>query len=153
MTVRPAKTQISLGIRPVCSESSLSACRKRGSLATQWAQAKTLIRLGGCPGWSESSLGTQSFCCFVMSRLIYRFNFMAVVRASNWTRPKSCCLILYVWSSVPGQTGFLLDHVILKFHNTKESCLHQVLFVFISYNYSLSYYSDSFENSTRCRNA
>ena len=26
--------------------------------------AKTLIRLGGCPGWSESSLGVQSFCWF-----------------------------------------------------------------------------------------
>ena len=26
--------------------------------------AKTLIRLGGCRGWSESSLGAQSFCWF-----------------------------------------------------------------------------------------
>ena len=26
--------------------------------------AKTLIRLGGCPGWSESSLGAQTFCWF-----------------------------------------------------------------------------------------
>ena len=26
--------------------------------------AKTLIRLGRCPGWSESSLGAQSFCWF-----------------------------------------------------------------------------------------
>ena len=26
--------------------------------------AKTLIRLGGSPGWSESSLGAQSFCWF-----------------------------------------------------------------------------------------
>ena len=26
--------------------------------------AKTLIRLGGCPGLSESSLGAQSFCWF-----------------------------------------------------------------------------------------
>ena len=26
--------------------------------------AKTLIRLGGCPGWSESSLGGKSFCWF-----------------------------------------------------------------------------------------
>ena len=34
ISVRPAKTQISLGIRPVWSESSLSACRKVGSLAT-----------------------------------------------------------------------------------------------------------------------
>ena len=36
VTVRPAKTQISLGIHPVWSESSLF----------------------GCPGWSESSLST-----------------------------------------------------------------------------------------------
>ena len=27
-------------------------------------KAKTLIRLGGCPGWSESSLGAHSFCSF-----------------------------------------------------------------------------------------
>ena len=26
--------------------------------------AKTLIRLGGCPSWSESSLGAQPFCWF-----------------------------------------------------------------------------------------
>ena len=26
--------------------------------------AETLIRLSGCPGWSESSLGAQSFCWF-----------------------------------------------------------------------------------------
>ena len=66
MAVRPAKTQISLGIRPVWSESSMSAWRKLGSLATHWAHsdAKTRIRLGGCPGWSESSLGAQSFCWF-----------------------------------------------------------------------------------------
>ena len=64
MAVRPAKTQISLDIRPVWSESSLSAWRSIGSLSTHWAQAKTLIRLGGCPDWSESSLGAHSFCWF-----------------------------------------------------------------------------------------
>ena len=74
MAVRPAKTQISLGIHPVWSESSLSTWRTLGSLATHWEHsedsdqtgqnprlfwvfAKTLIRLSGCPGWSESSLG------------------------------------------------------------------------------------------------
>ena len=38
-----------------------------GQLRTQaffMRTAKTLIRLGGCPGWSESSLGAQSFCWF-----------------------------------------------------------------------------------------
>ena len=38
--VRPAKTQISLGIRPVLSESSLFAWRKLGSLATHWAHSE-----------------------------------------------------------------------------------------------------------------
>ena len=38
--VRPAKTQISLGIRPVWSESSLSAWRKLRSLDTQWTHSE-----------------------------------------------------------------------------------------------------------------
>ena len=38
--VRPAKTQISLGIGPVWSESSLSAWRNLGSLATHWTHSE-----------------------------------------------------------------------------------------------------------------
>ena len=38
--------------------------KKAWVLATHWVQAKTLIRLGGCPGWSKSSLGAQSLCWF-----------------------------------------------------------------------------------------
>ena len=38
--VRPAKNQISLGIRPVWSESLLSTWRNLGSLATNWACSK-----------------------------------------------------------------------------------------------------------------
>ena len=36
--------------------------------------AKTLIRLGGCPGWSESSLGAQIFCwfCHVAAQIIVK---------------------------------------------------------------------------------
>ena len=56
--LRPAKTQISLGIRPVWSESSLSAWRNIESSATHWAH---------CEDWSDwadaqaadSSPGTQ----------------------------------------------------------------------------------------------
>ena len=40
VSVRPAKTQISLGICPVWSESSLSAWRNTGSLATHWAHSE-----------------------------------------------------------------------------------------------------------------
>ena len=39
-SMRPAKTQISLGVRPVWSESSLSAWRKLGFLATHWAHSE-----------------------------------------------------------------------------------------------------------------
>ena len=49
MSVRPAKTQISLGIRPVWSESSLSAWRKLGSLATHWAHSKDSDQTGQMP--------------------------------------------------------------------------------------------------------
>ena len=40
LTVRPAKTQISLGICIVWSESSLCAWRNIGSLATHWAPSR-----------------------------------------------------------------------------------------------------------------
>ena len=69
----PAKTQNSLGIRPVWSESSLCAqwVAKDPSLLER--TAKTLFRLGACPGWSESSLGAHSFCsfCHVAAQLCF----------------------------------------------------------------------------------
>ena len=49
VVVRPAKTQISLGIRPVWSESSLSAWRKLGSLATDWAHSEDSDLTGRIP--------------------------------------------------------------------------------------------------------
>ena len=49
MSVRPAKTQISLGIRPVWSESSLSAWRNLGSLASHWAHSEDSDQTGRMP--------------------------------------------------------------------------------------------------------
>ena len=59
--VRPAKTQISLDVRPVWgwSKSSVSAWRRIGSLATQRAHTKNWS------GWSESLCWAySSFCWF-----------------------------------------------------------------------------------------
>ena len=73
--VRPANTQISLGMRPVWSESSLSTWRKLGSLAcsyplnaqrrlwSDWADAQADLSLG----WAHIH-----FVGFVMRRLIYQ---------------------------------------------------------------------------------
>ena len=47
--VRPVKSQISLGIRPIWSGSSLSAWRKLGSLATQWAHSEYADKSGWMP--------------------------------------------------------------------------------------------------------
>ena len=47
--VRPVKTQISLGICPVWSESSLSAWRKLGSLATHCAHSEDSDHTGQMP--------------------------------------------------------------------------------------------------------
>ena len=47
--VRPAKTQISLGIGPVWSETLLSAWRKLGSLATRWAHSEDSDQTGQMP--------------------------------------------------------------------------------------------------------
>ena len=49
MSVRPAKTQISLGNHPVWSESSLSAWRNLGSLATHWAHSEDSDQNGRMP--------------------------------------------------------------------------------------------------------
>ena len=49
MVVRPAKTQISLGISPVWPESSLSAWRNLGSLATQWVYSEDSGQTGWMP--------------------------------------------------------------------------------------------------------
>ena len=54
------KTQTSLGIRPVWSESLLCAqWVAKGSVLLQ-ADSEDSDQTGGCAGWSESSLGAQS---------------------------------------------------------------------------------------------
>ena len=71
MSVRPAKTQISPGIRPVWSESSLSAWRKLGSLATHWVHSEDFDQTGRMPRLIWVFAGRTHFLGFVMSRLIF----------------------------------------------------------------------------------
>ena len=84
VSVRPAKTQITLGIHPVWSESPLSTWKNLGSLATIERKAKALIRLGGCPGWSESSLGAHSFCWFC--HVVAHINFEGRLMQKPWQK-------------------------------------------------------------------
>ena len=74
VVVRPAKTQISLGIHPVWSESSLTAWRKHGSLATHWAHSEDSDQTGHPPSLIWVFAGrTGHFVRFVTGWLNYYY--------------------------------------------------------------------------------
>ena len=65
----------------------VQASKDSDQLYTHWVAkdpmflhaGKTLIRLGGCPGWSESSLGAHRFVAFVVLWLIFVCHYWAVI--------------------------------------------------------------------------
>ena len=69
--VRPVKTRISLGIRPVWPESSVSAWRKLGSLATHWAHSEDWSDWADIQADMSLRWAHSHFLGFVMSRLIF----------------------------------------------------------------------------------
>ena len=66
MSVHPVKTQISLGIRPIWSESLLSAWRNLGPLATHWAHSKDSDQTGQMP-WLIRVLAGCTLILLVLS--------------------------------------------------------------------------------------
>ena len=82
--MRSAKTQISLGIRPVWSESSLSAWRKPVSLAIHWAHSEDSDQTGRMPRliWVFAER-TVSLLVFVMRRL----NWPGYRKLTEWHAP------------------------------------------------------------------
>ena len=62
--VRPAKTQISQGVRPVWSESSLSTWRNGGSSATQWVHCEDSDQTWRAQADLSLRWAHRSFCWF-----------------------------------------------------------------------------------------
>ena len=89
--LRPAKTQNSLGIHPVWSESLLSAWRTLGSLATHWACS------GDWPDWADAQAGLNLcwahiwFCCFC--REVAHFHFLPFIIIISWKQRHICRFI------------------------------------------------------------
>ena len=71
VSVCPVKTQISLGICPVWSKSSLSAWRKLESLATHWVHSEDWWDWADAQADPSLRWVHTHFVGFVMSRLIY----------------------------------------------------------------------------------
>ena len=76
----PSEDSDQPGICPVWSESSLSAWRKLGTLATHRAHSEDSDQTGRIPGWSESSLGAQPHCWF--------FHVAAQIKIQHWDETK-----------------------------------------------------------------
>ena len=83
MSVCPAKTQISLCTHPVWSESSLSAWRNLGSLATQWAHSED---------WSDWLIWvfagcTVVFCwfCHVAAQMVKSYLSCVHLQIPEWS--------------------------------------------------------------------
>ena len=98
MAVRPAKTQISLGIRPVWSESLLSAWRKLGSLATHWAQRRLWSDWADAQADLSLRWAQSHFVGFVMSRLILCWSYFWI---SIWSTgcPKKHVTFLFAFTA------------------------------------------------------
>ena len=81
VSVHPVKTQISLGIRPVWSASSLSAWRKFRSLATYLAHSKDSDQTGRMPRLIWVCTGRT--CHFV--------GFVTILKTNDWLRISCYC--------------------------------------------------------------
>ena len=65
------------------AQSALSACRKLGSLATQWTHIEDSDKLGGCSGWSVFTGRTCHFVGLVKMWLIYACRPIKLILASS----------------------------------------------------------------------
>ena len=103
VAVRQAKTQISLGIRPVWSVFAVRM-NKHWVLSYPLSAQRRLIRLGGCPGWSESSLGEHSFCLFC--HVAAHMYMISIVSWYYSLLPFICQNVVLCWQKVRKQFSY-----------------------------------------------
>ena len=112
--VRPSKTQFSLGIGPVWSESSLSAWRKLGSLATNWAHSKDCNQTGPIPRLIWVFTGAQiillvlswgdSFSLKTLTRISHYHSSVSLCSSISpgiWRPRQPSCCPAHPWWSPP----------------------------------------------------
>ena len=96
----PAKTQISLGISPVWSESMPSARRNLWSLATHWAQSEDSDQITRMPGLIWPFTGrTDHFELKQVLKLSYRIhNGIVDWWSLNWSLGNICPPVYNLWN-------------------------------------------------------
>ena len=97
---------------PVWSESSLCTLWVAKDPSFFMQTAKTLIRLGGCPGWSESSLGAHAILLVLSWGGSYPFatSFSSLMSHTYLVHFSSLCEICRVVNSLRSWHDFLSAH-------------------------------------------
>ena len=85
VSVHPAKTQMLRLIRVFAVR-----MKKPWVLSYPLSAQRRLIRLGGCRGWSESSLGAHSLCWFC--HVVAQMYVILILRGCKW-----CCFYAWHW--------------------------------------------------------
>ena len=105
-------------------------CALNGWLRTQAffiRTAKTLIRLGGCAGWSESSLGAHSFCCFFCHDAAYKILIYLPKQRLEVEMPRRisslchCCNNIYNRVNIMRRRSF---HILFKYRFNWDFMVH-----------------------------
>ena len=68
-----------------------------------------MIRLGGCPGWSESSLGAQSLCmfCHVAAQMSLSLRCLFWKKYDIFPLKNICCIYLSVHSALLSRNDYV----------------------------------------------
>ena len=71
--------------------------------------AKTLIRLGGCPGWSESYWAHKPFCwfCHEAAHFFRPKAFCRTSRFQHFTRPGTSDIFVFPWAPKTAFNSFI----------------------------------------------
>ena len=133
--LRPAKTQISLCVRPVWSESSLSAWRNIESSGTHWAHCEDSDQTGRTPRLIWVFAGHKGyFVGFAMRWLTFRkciFIFADGLRNKPhfW---RTCSLALWLQSQGSLVKGPALPHTgyTCNLHRTSHEIMYMVFLLF-----------------------
>ena len=86
MTYAPSEDSDQPGHPPIVIRVFAVRMKKVWVLSCPLSAQRRLIRLGGCPGWSEYSLGAQSLCWFCHEAARILFN------TSHWPLVSRICL-------------------------------------------------------------
>ena len=114
-----AKTQISLGIHPVWSKSSLSAWRRLGSLVTHWVHNEDSDQTGHMPRLIWVQWAHMPFCwfCHALAHIWLKYLYQILnVKSASWATQSDSVAQIIICPSIHIHTYTILIIKMQKYH-------------------------------------